>query len=304
MKYLGVLLIIPVAIIALYSYVKLTSLPVSSDNTVKNFVVNQADGLKIISARLKKNNLIRSQATFYILAYKLKLNNSLQAGMFKLSPSLSTEEVIKKLSTGGNQDYWLKIIEGQRLEELKQQFDPALEGYIFPDSYLIPQDYKEEQITSIISQNFQKKLSEAKVDAVKTTLSDAQLIILASLLEREARSLESKQHVAGILLNRLEINMALQVDATVQYARDTRLKPKIYWTPVTKPDLKIDSPYNTYLNPGLPPGPICNPGYNSLFAAYHPIESDYIYYITGNDNKMHYAKTLDEHNSNIAKYLK
>jgi len=96
----------------------------------------------------------------------------------------------------------------------------------------------------------------------------------------------------------------LQVDASVQYARDTKTKPKEYWQPVAKSDLSIVSPFNTYKNPGLPPAPICSPGYNSIYAAFHPISSNYLYYITGNDNLMHYATTLDEHNANIAKYLK
>jgi UPF0755 protein len=100
--------------------------------------------------------------------------------------------------------------------------------------------------------------------------------------------------------------MALQIDATVLYVRDSQTRNITnYWKlPITKSDISLVSPYNTYKNANLPPSPICNPGYNSLYAAFHPIESDYIYYITGNDNQMHYAKTLDEHNTNIAKYLK
>jgi len=106
------------------------------------------------------------------------------------------------------------------------------------------------------------------------------------------------------LLNRLSINMALQVDATVQYARDSQIPhPKVFWQPITKKDLNIDSPFNTYKYPGLPPQAICNPGYDSLYAVFHPIKSDYLYYLTGKDNKMHYAKTLHQHHANIAKYL-
>ncbi|MDD4106526.1 MAG: endolytic transglycosylase MltG, partial [Candidatus Shapirobacteria bacterium] len=128
----------------------------------------------------------------------------------------------------------------------------------------------------------------------------------ASLLEREGRSLESKQMIAGIIINRLNLGMPLQIDATVLYVRDNQNKliDKYWQLPITKTDIQLDSPFNTYKNQGLPPRPICSPGYNSLFAAFHPTDSDYIYYITGNDGKMYYAKTLDEHNSNIAKYLK
>ena len=305
MKYVAIsFLAVLVIILFGFFYINQTSLPISSDTNLKNFVVNQGDGISTIANRLQANNLIQSKLTFLVLTYKSNLSSHLQAGLFKLSPSMSTADIISKLSTGGNQDYWLKIIDGQRIAQLTYQFDVSQEGYLFPDSYLIPQDYSQKQILAIINDNFNKKLTEAKIDATNTTMSDAEVVTLASVLEREARSLVSKQHVAGILLNRLKINMALQVDASVQYARDTRLKPKEYWTPVSKSDLKISSPYNTYLNPGLPPTPICNPGYDSIYAVLHPIDSDYLYYLTGNDNQMHYAKTLDEHNSNVARYLK
>jgi len=110
--------------------------------------------------------------------------------------------------------------------------------------------------------------------------------------------------VAGIINNRLKIGMALQIDATVQYARDSKTHPAKYWLVLTKNDLTINSPFNTYKNPGLPPSPICSPGLDSLFAAQNPTPSDYLYYIHGTDGTMHYAKTLTEHNLNISKYLK
>lgn len=279
--------------------------PVSADTSIKNLVINQGDGIKTISLQLQNNHLIRNPYVFIAAAYLSGLDTRLQAGLFKLSPSLSTTEIITKLSQGGNHDYWLKIIEGQRLAELSIRFDNSLEGYLFPDSYLIPSDYQTTQIyQEIIKKNFDRKINEAKIDATNTKMSESEIITLASLLEREGRTLKTRQTIAGILLNRLSINMALQVDATIQYARDSQLSTKDFWQPVNKSDLTIKSEYNTYLNPGLPPGPICNPGYDALYAAYHPIDSDYLYYITGTDNQMHYATTLTDHNSNIAKYLK
>jgi UPF0755 protein len=304
MKYLGLiatLVLLAILSIIFFSY---NSGPVSVDTTNQEFVINQGDGLNTIASRLSNNRLIHNKYIFLVLCHQLGLNNRLQAGSFQLSPSMSTKEIILKLSKGGSRDYWLKIIEGQRIAEINPTFDSSLEGYLFPDSYSIPETYTQDQIVGVINQNFTKKLAQAKVEATNAKLTDQDAIIFASLLEREGRSLVSKQHIAGILLNRLGINMALQIDASIQYARDTRLKPKIYWTPVTKSDLEISSPYNTYHYPGLPPGPICNPGYDSIYAVYHPINSDYLFYITGNDHQMHYAKTLDEHNLNIAKYLK
>lgn len=290
--------------VAGFAFIQTNTEAANPTNTnLQSFVINQGDGIRSISLRLEKNKLIRNDLVFVLLSYKMGLNSRLQAGTFKLSPSMTTVDVIQKLSKGGNNDYWLKIIEGQRIEELAVKFDKSKEGYLFPDSYLIPESYTTDQIIDLIADNFNRKLSQAK-EGSSTSLSDSEAITLASIIEREARTLPSRQMVSGILVNRLQQGMALQVDASVQYARDSRSpKPKTYWLPVSKSDLKIVSSYNTYLNPGLPPAPICNPGYDSIYAAFHPTKSDYLFYITGNDNQMHYAKTIDEHNANIAKYL-
>lgn len=252
-----------------------------------------------------------------MLAYKQSVVNKIQAGSFKLSPDSTIDQVLKTITTGGNYDYWLRIIEGQRVEEIKVDPPEAAafgkedfvnyfrekEGYLFPDSYLVPINQSLAEMETTIKTNFEKKFTEAKEGVGGNELNDQQILILASLIEREARLRVSKQMVAGILLNRLRAGMALQVDATVQYARDSKNKVADFWQPVKRNDLAIVSPYNTYRNPGLPPGPICNPGADSIYAAFHPVETEYFFYITGNDHQMHYAKTLDEHNQNIARYL-
>jgi len=286
-----------------FFYISTNLQPVSVNKEMRQFVINPGDGAGTIATRLKKNNLIRNKYIFVLATHYFKLNNQLQSGLFKLSPSMSAVEVAKTLSNGGSHDYWLKIIDGQRIAEIEPVFDSSLEGYIFPDSYLIPKEYSDDQILSIISANFKKKYTEAAKDST-VNLSEKEIVTIASLIEREARTLESKQMVSGILHNRLEAKMALQIDATAQYIRDTRHKPTKYWLPASTKDLDAVSPYNTYLHPGLPPGPICNPGYDSLYAALHPTASDYVYYVTGNDHKMHYAKSLDEHNQNINLYLR
>jgi UPF0755 protein len=307
-----VLIIITLCVVVLFagifSYLSINTKAVSADKTNIMFIVKSGDSLVNISQKLKSNSLIRNQYSFLFYAYTLGLNNKIQAGTFRLSPSLSTQDLITKLSKGGVSDYWLKIIEGTRLEEIIALLPSKIplstkEGSLFPDSYLIPTYFTIDQTLEVIKENFDKKFAQAKEGATNLKLTDQEILIFASILEREARTLKSKQEVAGILLNRLEIGMALQVDASVQYARDSKTKPKDYWQPIKPADLSIVSPFNTYKNPGLPPAPICNPGYNSLYAAFHPVNSDYLYYITGHDNLMHYATTLDEHNANIAKYL-
>lgn len=297
----SIVLILVTSFILLVSISVLSS-PISSDTTLQNFVINQGDGLNEISTRLQNNKLIRNKYIFLLQTYQLKLNNKLQAGLFRLSPSMSTRDVVNKLTSGGNFDFWLKIIPGTRVKEISSKFvfPVSQEGYLFPDSYLIPDYFTIDDVILTINKNFDEKISNLNIS--KNNLS--QIVTLASLLEREAKTKADKQMVAGIINNRLKINMALQVDATVQYARDSKTHPAKYWLQLSKNDLAINSLFNTYKNPGLPPSPICNPSYDSLFAAVNPTSSDYLYYIHGTDGTMHYAKTLPEHNLNIAKYLK
>lgn len=313
-----IILSIAILIIGIFSYFYIESKPVSTSQSNTMFVIKDGDSLVTISQKLKSDSLIRDRFSFLFYSYKLGLNKKIQAGTFRLSPSLSTQEIINKLSKGGVADYWLKIIDGTRLEEIAQLFPSnapftskdfitqsrSKEGSLFPDSYLIPQYYTAAQVLDVIQTNFDKKFAQAKEGATNTTMTDQQILTLASIIEREARTLGVKQGVAGVILNRIKIGMPLQSDTTIQYIRDTLTKPAKYWQDINASDISLVSPYNTYKNKGLPPTPICNPGYDSIYAAFHPTQSDYIYYLTGTDGQMHYATTLAEHNSNIAKYLK
>jgi UPF0755 protein len=302
-----------------FSFLLINNQPASKEDSNKVFTVKSGEGIKSIAQNLENSGLIRNKYIFVYYNYRLGLNKKIQAGNFKISPNFSTKEIAIKLTTGGITDYWLKILEGLRVEELTDIFpsDSSIkstdfikvtkskEGYIFPDSYLIPQYFTLDQVLSTIQTNFDKKFAQAKIGATNTQLTDKQNLVLASIIEHEARTLTVKQGVAGVLMNRLNINMPLQSDVTVQYARDSKKRPTKYWEDLAATDIKSTiSPYNTYLNTGLPPGPICNPGYDSLYAAFHPTESDYLYYLTGDDGVMYYAKTLSEHNSNIANHLK
>ena len=308
-----------IAIFSIYIFVNSNLSSVNSDTKAKIFVVKEGEGVEAISQNLQNNGFIKNKHAFLIYTIITSQNKKLQSGNFRLSTSLSVSEIVKKLSSGGVSDYWLKINDGTRIEEIASLFPTNLsfnshdfltkyktkEGYFFPDSYLIPSYFNLDQAVEVINKNFDQKFAQAK-EKSNSTLIDEDNLILASLLEREGKSLDSKQMIAGIIINRLKLGMPLQIDATVLYVCDSQNKSiNKYWQlPITQADQKIDSPFNTYKNQGLPPRPICNPGYNSLFAAFHPTDSDFVYYITGNDGKMYYAKTFDEHNSNIAKYLK
>jgi len=282
----------------------------------KVFVINKGDSLDVIASRLQQNQLVKNSLVFKLNTYFLGLHDKLRAGSFNLDTSMDNQQIARSLVIGGSHDMWIQVIEGWRNEEIavyleeNDFFDAKSflymaknsQGYIFPDTYSIPQTKDIDFFIVKTKQNFDQKYAQALEQATKQ-VGQTEAIILASLLEREARSLESKQMIAGILYNRLELGMPLQVDASIQYASDSLSLPQNYWQSVTKANLSIDSPFNTYKNPGLPPSPICNPGYDSIYAALSPIESDYIYYITGNDNKMHYSTTLKQHNQNISKFL-
>lgn len=279
-------------------------LPYSKNQQSQLFVINQGDNIVQIASRLSQNHLIRNKYAFIFYSFVTGQSKSIHAGGFQLSASDSLDNILAKLTTGGSYDYWLKIIPGQRATEFASEnllnLAAENEGYLFPDSYLIPDYFESEEIISLIRKNFDQKISTLQID--DSNLSDT--VILASLLEREAKTKSDRQMVAGIIRNRLKIGMPLQIDASVQYGRDSLNPPTKYWLPATKSDLSIDSPFNTYLYKGLPPAPICNPSLDSLFAAKNPIDSDYLFYISDNDGIMHYARTLSEHNQNIAKYLK
>ncbi|MDD3531089.1 MAG: endolytic transglycosylase MltG [Candidatus Pacebacteria bacterium] len=171
------------------------------------------------------------------------------------------------------------------------------EGYLFPDTYVFSPSADAGSIVQTMRTNFNTKTASLMGDAGASGHSLSDIITLASLVEKEARSVENKRIVAGVLWNRLKLGMPLQVDAVFGYIfdRDT-YSPSLA-------DLKAESPYNTYTHKGLPPGPISNPGLESIDAVIHPTKTTYLYYLTGKDNQMHYATTFAEHQTNRQKYL-
>lgn len=300
-------------------YYKEGLMPVNKkDASTKIFVVQRGESLNSIVKRLYKEDLIRSRLIFFLLVKKMGIEKKIQAGDFRLSPSMSAEEIAKTL-THGTLDIWVTIIEGLRKEEIAniiaKNFDIpeiefikyAKEGYLFPDTYLIPKKADANMIIKIMTDNFHKKFNQSLKEKAKKRLNldEEQVLILASLVEREAKFNQDRKEVASILLKRLRNDWPLQVDATVQYALGYQSQERTWWKKnLTTEDLEIDSPYNTYKILGLPPTPICNPGLASIIAV---IEADpdtrYWFYLSDKTGRMHYAKTLEEHNNNIKKYL-
>lgn len=172
------------------------------------------------------------------------------------------------------------------------------EGYLFPDTYHVPTDYSEQELFELLRDTYEQKMKPIRTELTNSDLAEDDLVTLASIVEREANSSESMGIVAGILRERLRLGMPLQTDATMEYVLHKPLKE------LTAEDLKIDTPYNTYLYPGLPPTPIGNPGAQAMEAVLHPTATEYLYYLTDEDGEFHYAKTYQEHQQNITRYLK
>jgi UPF0755 protein len=211
----------------------------------------------------------------------------------------------------------ITLLEGWRVEEMANKLSAELgvkspeflklakEGYMFPDTYFIEADASASAVVAKMEDNFADKYDGAIQNKIKKMgLTPDEGIILASIVEREARSDSARQMVASILLKRLNIGMGLNSDATIQYALGFQPSEKSWWkSHLTKADLQINSPYNTYIHQGLPPAPISNPSLSAIKAvASADPNTPYLYYYHDSQGVPHYAKNLEEHNLNIANY--
>lgn len=278
------------------------------------FVVQKGSGLKEVSGRLETAGLIKNRIVFFLYARLNKFDEKIQAGDFRLSPSMTVQEIAQNL-THGTLDVWTTIPEGKRATEVAEILKENIpsyqdswknvlvqnEGYLFPDTYLIPKDVEINTIIIQMHNNFEKKY--ATLDTSKTKLSKNNIVTLASLVEREAKFAQDRPLVGSVLLNRLALGMKLDIDATVQYILGYSQEEKNWWRKnLTFEDLKIFSPYNTYRNAGLPPTPIANPGIEALRAVVNPSNTNYLYYISDKAGHLHFAKNLVEQNDNIQKF--
>jgi UPF0755 protein len=279
------------------------------------FSIAQGESGASIINRLASLDLIRHSLVARAYLRLRKLDARIKPGGYTLTPALSTPQILNTL-TSGPKDIWVTLPEGWRREQIAARlsetfthFDArlfidrtaTLEGRLFPDTYLLPQDLTVDQAITYLTANFTKKTKLSLADPTLPTT-----LIVASLLEREAAGTADLPLIAGIILKRLSANWPLQIDATVQYARDTtqcRATPLTcrYWEPLT--DTSVVSLYNTYLHPGLPPAPISNPGAAAIQAVLKPQTSPYWYYLHSPDGTVHFGESLADHQANIDKYL-
>ena len=292
------------------------NLPRSPLGEEKIFLIKGGEGVKEIGANLEKEKLVRNQYLFDFYVFLTGKTKKLQAGGYLLNPSMNIIEITKKIVSGDVIKEKITIIEGWNLRDIGFYFENkgmfqaeefwelagssnvGLEGYLFPDTYEIPPKISLEDIVKKILQNFDKKLAPYRNEISGAGLTIPEVITMASLLEKEVKTLEDKKIVAGILWKRLKNNIPLQVDATITYITGKKT------TKISKEETEIESPYNTYKYRGLPLGPICNPGIESIKAAIYPQDSLYWYYLSAPDGKTIFSKTLEEHNFAKAKFLR
>lgn len=290
------------------------------------FVIPRGEGLDTITRRLQKEGLVRNAFAFKFWMMLNGREARVQAGSFRLRPGLTYDELAEALATGVT-DIWVTFPEGWRFEQYAVQLNraglaidysvwqalieaQAVEGYLFPDTYLFPRQADEKSILAILTKTFEDKIPDIWFSkAVDRGLSREEVIVFASMVEREVRHDEDRPLVAGVMIGRWQEGWALQLDATVQYALATQ-RCRLSWedcdwwqASLTRADLAISSPYNTYQQAGLPPQPIANPGLEAIRAVVEYQETDYRYYLSDSQGMTHFARTLDEHNANVRQYL-
>jgi len=323
--------IVVAAALILFSFYFLSNLkPVNSDINFE-LKIEKGQGLREIAAVLSQAHIIKSITVFKLYAVFTGKAQHLKAGVYQLNGHLSTPEIINLLIKGSNPEINVTINEGATLKEIDQILASAniiskgdllnfefknnetaknypylesidsLEGFLYPDTYRFKTNSSVEEVAKKFFENFQDKIWSL----INQKNDWYEILILASILDKEVPSFEDQQLVAGIINKRIKIGMPIQTDATIVYAKcqgDIRSCPQ---RQVTKNDLKLDSPYNTYLRLGLPPTPIANMSQSSIRAALNPKNSNYWFYLSAPKTKeTFFSKTLEEHNIKISKYLR
>lgn len=298
--------------------------PVSSNQRSMTVTIPRGSSLGEVAKQLKKLGIIRSEWAFTQYVRNQQASDDIKAGTYGLSPSQSVQEIVSIITEGKIKTNLITILPGQRLDQIKKTFissgfsgaavakalDPGLyrnhpaladkpsnsnlEGYLYPDSFQKISDTRPEEIIEKSLDEMHETLTpELRNAIVAKGLTVHQGVILASIIQQEADEPEDRNRVAQVFLSRLRIKMKLESDATAPYGAVIARK---------EPSLAYDSRYNTYLYKGLPPGPISNVTSSSLEAVANPANTDYLYFVAGDDGTVYFSKTLSEHQILVSKY--
>jgi peptidoglycan lytic transglycosylase G len=289
--------------------------------------IPQGAGSLAIAHRLADAGVIRDVSSFRLALWLTGEGRRLRAGEYRFDRPMSARQVADKIARGEVYVRPITFPEGLTIKQMAQiyeenEFGPAqdfvaaaknatliaaidpeakdLEGYLFPDTYALPRKATAAQLVQRMVAAFQKALTPEMMEkASERAFTIRQFVTLASIVEKETGNPSERPLVAAVYVNRLRIGMPLQCDPTVIYALDRLGR---YNGNLTRENMQVDSPYNTYRYPGLPPGPIASPGRASLAAAANPSDVGYLYFVSRNDGTHAFSSTLDEHNRNVQQY--
>jgi UPF0755 protein len=288
------------------------------------FVVKKGSGLRTIAAQLEERGLIKGKYPFMLWAYVKGCARDIKAGEYSFNRSMAPAKILGMLTSGEVKTYSFTIPEGLTAEQIadllesknfvnKRDFvylasdrnliasyhvkGASLEGYLFPDTYMISRDMGARDLIDLMVDRFWEVFNSV-VGGQELPMPVKDIVILASIVEKETGLAEERSVIASVFLNRLKKRMRLESDPTVIYGLED------FTGNLTRKDLRTPNPYNTYVHHGLPPGPIANPGREALKAVIHPAETDYLYFVSKNDGSHHFSSTLKEHNRAVYKYQK
>lgn len=271
-------------------------------------LVNIPDGvpLKVVATSLAEQHVVRSAYAFEAAMYILGRTRSAKSGDYVFNEPVSVWSVARRVAAGafGLEPVRIRIPEGATAREMSTILASALsrldhdkfllaareeEGFLFPDTYFFLPNAREDAVLQALRQNFDTKVAGLQADISASGHTEAEIVTMASIIEREARNPDDRRMISGVLWNRIGKGMPLQVDVTFLYTIGKNTFQ------LTTEDLRSDNPYNTYVHKGLPPGPIGSPSLDSITAAIHPTPSKYLFYLADHSGVTHYSETYKQH---------
>jgi UPF0755 protein len=313
--------------------------PAATDATPVMFTIAPGELPADVAAHLQDQGLIKDADLFVKWVKYLHVGSKIQAGDFVLRRNMTADEIIEALQHGRAKTVTFSVRPGWRAEEVaeylattglsnysKDQFlqaikngkldyaflqdrpkgtSSSLEGYLFPETYNVPYDTSVEGLLTLVLGTFDQRVTDSmRKQAAASKMTLYEVVTLASIVEREAAVPSERPLIASVYLNRLKKKQLLQADPTVQYALGYQTATKQWWkSPISLDEYQdVKSPYNTYLNGGLPPGPICSPGLDSVRAVLEPAQTDYMFFLGKGDGSHVFSKTYEEHQQNMQKY--
>lgn len=303
----------------LVGYVVWLNTPPPSFPVGVRITIEEGSSLKSIAEQLSAAGYTRSKGLLYVALTSHELGTA-KASVYRFGEPITTIELADRIMRG---EFGIDLerfvhYEGERVTQIAARASEVLidfdserfieialpyEGRLFPDTYLIPENYTADELFALMNENYESRVGPLRPAIEQSNFTEQEVLILASILEREANSRSSKRIVSGILQQRLEIGMPLQADASIEYILDTPLN-ELAPGELAQNLRESDSPYNTYKNPGLPPTPIGNPGLDAIEAILEPEPSPYLFYITGRDGTFYYASNYTQHQINVSTYLR